>query len=453
MKKEIFTSALSLLYIIASAQTIAVGNQHFLALCNDKTVQAWGTGTDGELGNGTFNDSNVPVTVNSLTDIISVAAGDAHCIALKNNGTVWTWGINTDGQLGDGTHNRSNVPIQVSSLTGIIAISGGVDFSLALKNDGTVWAWGNNAGQLGNGTTISSNIPVQSFITDVIAISGGGFSALALKNDGTVWAWGKNTVGQLGNGTLTDSNVPIQVSSLTGIVAICCSAHSLALKNDGTLWAWGWNNEGQIGDGTTSTTGCFCKSTPVQSILTGITTIATGGSHSLALKNDGTLWAWGDNGYGQFGNGTNTNSNVPVSVNSIAGITGIAAGYYNSLARKNDGTAWVWGGISSNNVPVQVNGLCEVANGINNIKEKDTEINVFPNPSGNAVTIKFSSTEKGKLLLTVKNQLGQTIYSETKKDFSGEYVNTIDLSNKPKGIYFVEMILGSERRSRKIIIE
>jgi hypothetical protein len=139
--------------------------------------------------------------------------------------------------------------------------------------------------------------------------------------------------------------------------------HSLALKDDGTVWAWGYNGYGQLGNGTNTD-----SNVPVQvSGLTGITAIAWGGSHSLALKNDGTVWAWGYNGYGQLGNGTNTDSNLPVQVSSLTGITVIAGGSRHSLALKNDGTVWAWGyngygqlGNGTNtdsNVPVQVSGL------------------------------------------------------------------------------------------------
>ncbi|HYV91991.1 MAG TPA: T9SS type A sorting domain-containing protein [Chitinophagales bacterium] len=316
---------------------------------------------------------------NSLLPTMScaqqIAAGNGHSLAICSDSTIRAWGWNVWGQLGNGSNSDSNVPVQVSSLTGIIAIAGGSYHSLALKNDGTVWAWGNNnGGQLGTGTGYGtdSNIPVEvSSLTGVITIAGGSYHSLALKNDGTVWAWGDNLFGDLGDGSsgvYAYSYVPVQVNSLTGIIAIGAGAdYSVALKNDGSVWAWGWDKYGQLGNGDTTD-----SNVPVQvSSLTGITAISIGWGHSLALKNDGTVWAWGWNQYGQLGNGDTTDSNVPMQVGSLTGITAIAAGYAHSLAVKNDGTLSAWGANyygelgngtnSDSNIPVQVNSLTGIA--------------------------------------------------------------------------------------------
>src|SRR5919112_1625571 len=212
--------------------------------------------------------------------------------------TVAAWGDNFFGQLGNGVplpypdDSRSTMPVEVSNLDGgeLKAIAGGATHSLALKDDGTIWAWGNNeSGQLGDGTNANSTQLVKvANLSGVEAISGGGAPSysLALKDDGTVWSWGYNMVGQLGNGTTTDSSSkPVQVSELDGIEAIAAGgSFSLALKDDGTVWAWGINQDGQLGNGTytlgTSTPGI---NTPVQvSNLSAVKAIAGGGQHSLA---------------------------------------------------------------------------------------------------------------------------------------------------------------------------
>ena len=164
------------------------------------------------------------------------------------------------------------------------------------------------------------------FLTGVTAIATSYAHTLALKGDGTVLAWGVNAQGQLGDATTTGRTTPVQVVGpggsgvLTGVSAIATGAlHSVALLNDGTVWAWGYNNSGQLGDGTTTN-----RSTPVQvkgpggaGYLMGVTAIATGDSHSVALLNDGTVWAWGENFYGSLGDGSTTKSAAPVQVVEI----------------------------------------------------------------------------------------------------------------------------------------
>jgi hypothetical protein len=313
------------------------GVQHSLAVCINGTVNASGENDYGQLGNGTYNASATPVQVSGLTGIIAVAAGggsfedeaSAHSFALKNDGTVWAWGNNVNGQLGNGTNTGSNIPVQVSGLTGIIAIACGHnwDYSLALKNDGTVWAWGaNTAGQLGNGTTTSSNVPVQVLITGVTAIAAGAGHALALKNDGSVWAWGWNYWGQLGNGTTNDSPVPLMTQAYTGITAIAAAqGHSLALKNDGTVWAWGNNFYGECANGG--------GSSPIQvNGLSGIIAISANNVESAALKTDGTIWAWGNDFTGQP-------NNIPVQ-SGVSGFVAINSGIQALRAQKADGSLW-----------------------------------------------------------------------------------------------------------------
>jgi len=336
---------------------ISAGGQYSLALKSDGTVWAWGYNVNGELGDGTTTDRNTPVQVHGpgnvgfLTGVTAISAGSNHSLALKSDGTVWAWGWNGEGELGNGSTANSSTPVQVNGLTGVTAISAGSYHSLALKGDGTVWAWGhNNEGQLGIGSTTDSSTPVQiSSLTGVTAISAGHLHSLALKGDGTVSAWGYNGYGQIGDGTDgsgTNKVTPVDVFS--GAKAISAGGyHSLALKNDGTVSAWGHNGNGQLGDGTYSNT-----NTPADtaSSLTGVTAISAGDNHSVALKGDGTVWAWGGNAEGQLGDGTTTvNSRTPVQVKDpagtglLTGVKAIVAGYDHVLALKDDGTVFAWG--------------------------------------------------------------------------------------------------------------
>ncbi|BAS26954.1 RCC1 repeat-containing protein [Limnochorda pilosa] len=336
------------------------GNDHSLALRDGQGAWAWGSNSNGQLGDGTTTYHRTPVQVSGLSGLVAVAGGQSYSLALKSDGTAWAWGGNFLGQLGDGTTADRRTPVQVGSLSGIVAVAAGVFHSLALKSDGTVWAWGYNFyGQLGDGTQTDHSTPVQvkgpggtGVLIDIIAIAAGGFHSLALRSDGTVWAWGDNSSGQLGDGTTTNSWVPVQVKGAGGTGFLTNAAelaggtsHSLALKSDGTVWAWGSNGAGQLGDGTTTTSGV-----PVQvkgpggtGLFTSVAAVASGSFHNLALRNDGSVWAWGSNVYGQLGDGSTANRSTPVQVSGLTDPVAIAGGTRHSLALKSDGTLWAWG--------------------------------------------------------------------------------------------------------------
>ncbi|GGA45532.1 S-layer homology domain-containing protein [Paenibacillus physcomitrellae] len=327
-----------------TAPQLKAGYYHSVSLISSGTVYTWGQDSYGQLGNNsTVSGIASPVMVKKLTGIVDVDSGVRSSMALKQDGTVWMWGGNMNGQLGIGSTANSSVPVQVPGLRSISAISGGVGYhSMALTSDGTVWTWGkNDSGELGDGTQIQRDTPVQvAGLTDVKAIAAGGYFSLALKNDGTVWAWGVNENGELGDGSGQDQYTPVQVSGLSGVQSIAAGgSFALALKEDGTVWTWGENKYAQLGDGTRTN-----RTTPVQaSNLEHITAIAGGGYHSLALDDNGNVWGWGDNSQGQLGQGNKTLTTRPLQVAGITGVKLIAAGGFHSLAMRKDGVVWGWG--------------------------------------------------------------------------------------------------------------
>jgi len=335
-----------------TAPMVSAGNSFTVALKSDGTVWSWGYNYFGQLGDGTTTTAKrTPVRVTGLTDVISVSAGHTHTAVLKADGTVWTWGYNWYGQLGDGTIINKHAPVQVTGLTGVIAVSAGDEHTVALKADGTVWAWGHNwTGQLGTSTTTmyQSSTPVQIVgLTGITAISAGHSHTVALKSDGTAWAWGNNSHGQLGDGSTTWGGVPqpVQVAGLADIIAVSVgSRYTVALKADGTAWAWGYNYYGQLGDGTTAD-----RHTPVQITgLTGVTDISAGAVHTVASTLGGTAWAWGSNNRGQLGDGTETDRHTPVQVTGLTGVTAVSAANssgatVHTIALKSDGAVWAWG--------------------------------------------------------------------------------------------------------------
>jgi len=379
-KTSISVALLGLLGLsnVANAQNIACGGWHSLAICSDSTVKAFGENATGEIGNGNTTDQPTPTTVPGLTGIMAVSAGgdqlEAHSMALKSNGNVYCWGSNLYGGLGNASATGTFVtaPVQALIISNVKAISAGGWHSVALKNDGTVWCWGWNAdGQLGDGTLVDKSIPTQvPGLTGIVKIAAGTYHVLALKNDGTVWAWGDNVSGQIGDGTVnTDKSSPVQVSGLTGVVNIASGRFfSLAVKNDGTVWTWGENLYGQLGNGTVAN-----SSTPVQvSGLTGITSAvaATGAFHCMAVKSDGTIWSWGRNTYGNLGDNTLTNHSTPVQMTGITSAVGLAAGTNFSLLYKADGTMWGCGRnlsgqlgdgtVAQHNVATQSGVICSI---------------------------------------------------------------------------------------------
>ncbi len=249
------------------------------------------------------------------------------------------WGYNFAGMLGDTTSTDRNQPVSISGIMRPKAASCGALHSLVLNTDGDVYAMGYNGyGELGieaiDYTTHSSPVQVHN-ISDVKAVSAGYYHSVALKNDGTVWAWGYNDYGQIGDNSNDTRTAPVQVGGgMNGLVAVSAGDyHTLALKSDGTVYAWGYNSFGQLGDNSN-----ISKNYPVQvSGLTGVVAIAAGGSHSLALKCDGSVWGWGNNSSGQLGNGTNSTSYVPVQMNGGKVYKAIAAGYIHSVLLRFDG--------------------------------------------------------------------------------------------------------------------
>jgi len=309
---------------------VAAGGEDSFALLSNGTAMAWGDNEYGEHGNGTGGplEQGSPgeiVTVGGqspLSGITALATGTYHAVALLNTGRVMAWGRNWSGQLGQGNNTGpelcnsgagiscSRWPVEVIGLHGVTGISANGSRSLAVLSNGTVMAWG--------------EVPeAVSGLKNVTAVSAGDEHSLALLSNGTVKAWGANGSGQLGNGTTTSSEAPVAVKGLTGVVAISAGhEHSLALLSDGTSKAWGANEEGQLGNGTTTN-----SDVPVAvSGLSGVSAISAAGDDSLALVS-GTVMAWGANGAGQLGDGNTIGSDLPVAVSGLREVAGISDGF------------------------------------------------------------------------------------------------------------------------------
>ncbi|MFH0772626.1 MAG: filamentous hemagglutinin N-terminal domain-containing protein [Candidatus Omnitrophota bacterium] len=362
---------------LTGVSQISAGAYYTVALKSDGLVCTWGSNAYGQLGNNSTTDSRIPVEVvgidgtGYLTGISQISAGYFHTVALKSDGSrVYAWGSNAYGQLGNNSTVASKIPVQVIGvgaegyLTGISQISAGAYHTVALKSDGSrVYAWGYNfLGQLGNNSKVDSLTPVEvigvgatDYLTGISQIAAGGFHTAALKSDGSrVYAWGYNLFGQLGNNSKVDSYIPVEVFSrvealgyLTDISQISAGGfHTVALKSDGTVYAWGNNVYGQLGDNSNinSLTPVKVKGVGAVGYLTDISKIAVGDIHTVALKSDGTVYTWGSNYYCQLGNNSRVDSKTPIVVTGLSGISQIAAGYCHTVALKgSDGTVYTWG--------------------------------------------------------------------------------------------------------------
>ena len=329
---------------------VSSGAHHSLALFANGTVDAWGANLRGQLGDpGVEGPIRSPIAVGKLGGgVKAIAAGGQFSLALMRNGTVEAWGDNDSGQLGNGsTAAESESPVLVHGLSGVVAIAAGEEQALALLSNGTVMAWGNNErGQLGTGTKTNANEPTEvKGLTGVKAIAAGGQFSLALLEGGTVKAWGDDRHDQLGNaavleeheGTLEEreegafSRLPVQVEGLSGVSAIAAgTSHSLALLEGGTVEAWGDDREGELGNGVERP----ASDTPEEVAgLTQVTRISAGNQESVALLESGSLMAWGANGSGQLGTGhTGSPSLLPTAVQTLADAVGVSAGGTHVLA-------------------------------------------------------------------------------------------------------------------------
>ena len=348
-------NAVDMTGVLAGETVIATAASMYqsLVLCADGTLVTWGA-----TGSGT---TSLPILVNTTGVLagklpVAITAGESHFLVLCADGTLASWGSNTYGQLGNNSTVASVLPVAVDRsgvLSGkkVAVIAAGGNHSLVLCTDGTLAAWGNNNfGILGDGTTSRRLVPVLVNTSGVLAgmsvigIAGGSDHSLALCANGRVAAWGRNQLGQLGDTTTTNSYVPVWVNNtgvLAGKTVTAVDAgqyHNLALCSDGSLATWGDNGGGQLGNNTTTQ-----SAVPVAVVQTGVllgktvTDVASGLRHNLVLCADGTLASWGQNTFAQLGNSTTTQSNVPTLVDTAALRTGerFAAGNSGPVAFHN----------------------------------------------------------------------------------------------------------------------
>ena len=351
---------------VSSWSTIGAGASHSIGITVAGVLYAWGNNGSGQLGNNSTVNTSSPVLVANPPSIVSwlqVAADNSssHTMAIKSDGTLWAWGLNSAGQLGTNSTTNVSSPVLVSGPVGAswTAVGVGASHTVAVKSDGTLWAWGlNSAGQLGTNSTTAVSSPV--LVSGPAGASWtsvgiGGSHSLAITSAGGLYAWGLGTSGQIGNDKIASVSSPVVILQTSPLLWLRASAnnsgnHTVAIRSDGTLWAWGLNSSGQLGTNSTVTT-----SSPI--LVSGPagaswSVVAAGGAHSLAITTTGVLYGWGLNTSGQVGIGSLTTVSSPVLVSGPvnASWSAITAGASHSLAIAATGLLYGWGQNTSGQV-------------------------------------------------------------------------------------------------------
>ncbi|WP_395741348.1 choice-of-anchor tandem repeat GloVer-containing protein [Prosthecobacter sp.] len=335
-------------------QSVAAHLNGGFATMTTGTLNAWGVNTSGQVGDNTLSTRAAPVVIGATSDWAgaTLAGGALHCMVRKTNGTLWTWGGNALGQLGQGFADvtaRANTPLQLGSLTTWSALAGGVGVSHGITTDGALYSWGTNTNNV-HGVVMRSLLPLSPQLGAVSSAVGSTNNSYFIKPDGSLWGLGGNGSGQLALGATDSSQHPVPLQMGVGFTWLSVSSANSsmhAIRSDHTLWACGNNGSGQLGDGTTTS----------RAVLVQIGTdadwnyIFDANNSTYAIKTNGTLWAWGANSSNQLGDGTTTQRNFPIQIGTdtnwrmVAGSASSSTTFAAGL--KTDGSLFTWGSNSN----------------------------------------------------------------------------------------------------------
>lgn len=324
----------------------AVGSDHSCGIMTDGTIWCWGRGPLDLENPGDRITTETPIQFGSDSDWVELSvAGDNHC-GLKTDGSAWCWGNNSGGQLGDGTSSSSYVPVEPISELDWNYIGATRSSTCGIKEDDTLWCWGSNyEGKLGIGSQeLWYDTPQQVGDSgDWLMVSAGDGHACGIRTDNTLWCWGSNEQGRLGQGNQDEEDsslVPVQVGTDSDWVDLSVGEHSCAIRENGSLWCWGDNHGGQLGDGTTED-----RSLPVRTVAEAQwIEIAVSHRHSCGIQDDGSLWCWGRNTYGQLGTPEDGLQYAePTRVDIDREFVTVATGPENTCTVTDQGALYCWG--------------------------------------------------------------------------------------------------------------
>lgn len=423
-----------------------------------QTLWAWGGNQHGQVGNSTTNSSGQKTRIQISTDNtwIDIDGGYQHSVALKSDGTIWAWGYNDQGEIGDNSTTDAKTPIQIGIDSDWTDVEAGYQYTMALKSDGSLWIWGSC-------DAVTSKVPLQfGTASDWAKIAGGWNHSYGIKKDGTLWAWG---AGRLGDGVTTSSKTAVAIGTDLWSEIAAGENYSIGIKADGTIWGWGISDYGQAG-----TTGGY-KSVPTQiGTDANWSKVTAGQKHTVAIKTDGSMWSWGSNGgTNNLGDGTNISSrNTPGQIGTATDWDMAAAGNSHTMALKKDGTLWAFGyngvGPLGDNtlfvaeMPTQIgtDKWSKVAVGTAHTLAIGTSttagvndftatygVNAYPNPNSGKFYLTAPDVLKGKMVL-VTDMLGAPVSTF---EIVGE--TTEVTGSLSSGVYF----LKAENTFIKIVVD